>query len=278
MKKLIYLLIIFTFFELPFSAKCQDFIRVGLGLGLNKKQLIQNFSFDFNRTKKIEEGEDRFLLYNVNDIYILPNADINIGEGISTSENNITFQMNSGKAFMGNPTKHGLTTSVWNEAIEFNPSYNSDKSFDEKLIYGQFKLIATHKIQKNDGIEENPNIVHVFFASPSLFLNLGYRNSKTFSMDKLYSTAGLALDLKARFRNLDSIPYDDWIVKLNFSYSYLISELSELTTDKYAGLLKLSVSKRITDRIYIGINYLYGNDNPFYEYVHSADLSFKIKY
>jgi hypothetical protein len=278
MKKLMYFIVIFSFLEIPFSANCQDFIRVGLGLDFNKNQLIQNFSLDFNRTKKIEEREGRFLLYDVNDFYILPNADLNIGEGISSSENNIAFQLNSGKAFYGNKVQQDLNTSVWNEAIEFNPSYNSDKSFDEKLVYGQLKFIATHIIQRSNGIEEHPNLVHVFFASPSLLFNLGYRNSKTFSMDKLYSTAGLALDLKARFKTLDTIADDDLVIKLNIGYSYIISDLSELTSDKYAGLLKFSINKRISDKIYIGINYVYGNDNPYYEYVHSADLSFKIKY
>lgn len=256
----------------------QDFIRIGVAHDFQKNKIVQTFSFDFNRTEKIDEKKGRFLLFNKNNFYILPTSDVNLGEGVTSSENNILFQVNMGKAFYGDiwKSKNNLTTSAWNKAIEFNPSYNSDKLFSEKLTYGQLKFLLNLISQKHKDASVNTYIKTVHSVAMGLFTNLGYRYSKTYDTDKLYSTVGILLDYKTRL--LNSKNDENWVFKLSGNYYYIASDVSQLTSDKFGGIIKSSIDRLILKNTFIGLSFKYGNDNPNYKYVHTLELSAKIKY
>lgn len=274
--KLIFILSLLLIFVLNVNG--QDFIRIGAAHDFNKNKVVETFSFDFNRTEKIDEKTARFLLFDKNNFYILPTSDVNIGDGVTSSENNVMVQINMGKAFYGNLTqsKDKLTTTAWNKAIEFNPSYNSDKQFTEKLAYGQLKLILNWLSQTHYNKTEVTSVKSVYSIAPGLFTNLGYRFSKSLSTDSLYSTVGAFLDCKARL--LNSQKEETWIFKLYCNYYYMISDMAQLTNDKFAGIFKSSIDRLVLTNTYLGISYKYGNDNPNYKYVHVLELSAKIKY
>lgn len=263
-----------------FSTKSysQDFIRLGVAHDFQKTKVVQTFSFDFNRTENIKEKSGRFLLFNKNNFYILPTSDVNIGDGITSSENNILFQANIGKAFYGDIKKSEdkLTTNQWNKAIEFNPSYNSDKLFSEKLTFGQVKLLLNFISSKHNGATEPIFIKRVHSLASGVFSNIGYRYSKTYETDKLYSTVGLLLDYKTRI--LNSKNDETWIFKLSGNYYYIASDVKELTTDNFGGIIKTSIDRLALKNTYVGLSHKYGNDNPNYKYVHTLELSIKIKY
>ncbi|WP_264523291.1 hypothetical protein [Flavobacterium sp. N502536] len=256
----------------------QDFIRIGAAHDFQKNKVVQTFSFDFNRTEKIDEKKGRYLLFDHNNFYILPSSDVNIGDGVTSSENNILFQINMGKAFYGEKwkSKDNLRTSAWNKAIEFNPSYNSDKLFQEKLIFGQLKLLVNLISQKHKDATENTYIQSVHSIALGGFTNLGYRYSKTYDTDDLYSTAGILIDYKTRI--LNSKNEDTWVFKVTGNYYYIVSDVQQLTTDNFAGLIKSSIDRQIFKNTFVGLSYKYGNDNPNYKYIHTLELSAKIKY
>ncbi|RXM52937.1 hypothetical protein [Chryseobacterium sp. CH25] len=274
--------IIFSFFVLPIILTNkifgQDFIRVGAAHDFQKNKIVQTFSFDFNRTEKIDEKKGRFLLFNHDNFYILPTSDVNIGDGVTSSENNILVQINMGKAFYGEKwkSKDNLRTSAWNKAIEFNPSYNSDKLFQEKLVFGQLKLLANLISQKHKDATENTYVQSVHSIAFGGFSNLGYRHSKINDTGALYSTAGLLIDYKTRILNAQN--EETWIFKVAGNYYYIASDVQQLTTDNFAGLIKSSVDRQLFKNTYIGLSHKYGNDNPGYKYVHTLELSAKIKY
>ena len=108
------------------------------------------------------------------------------------------------------------------------------------------------------------------------FSNLGYRYSKTYGTDDFYSTAGLLIDYKTRI--LNSKNEDTWVFKVTGNYYYIVSDVQQLTTDNFAGLIKSSIDRQIFKNTYIGLSHKYGNDNPNYKYVHTLELSAKIKY
>jgi hypothetical protein len=256
----------------------QDFFRIGAAHDFQKNKIVQTFSFDFNRTEKIDEKKGRFLLFDHNNLYILPSSDVNLGDGITSSENNILFQINMGKAFYGEKwkSKDNLRTSAWNKAIEFNPSYNSDKLFQEKLAFGQLKLLINLISQKHKDATEKTYIRSVHSIALGGFSNLGYRYSNTNKTDALYSTAGILIDYKTRI--LNSKNEDTWVFKVTGNYYYIVSDVQQLTTDNFAGLIKSSIDRQIFKNTFIGLSHKYGNDNPNYKYVHTLELSAKIKY
>ncbi len=256
----------------------QDFIRIGAAHDFQKNKVVQTFSFDFNRTEKIDEKKGRYLLFDKNDFYILPTSDVNIGDGITSSENNILFQLNMGKAFYGAKRKStdNLTTFVWNKAIEFNPSYNSDKLFNEKLSYGQLKFLLNFISARHKVAIEPIYVKTEHSIAMGLFTNLGYRNSKTYGADNLYSTFGVLLDYKTRL--LNSKNEENWVFKVTGNYYYIASDVNQITTDKFGGIIKSSIDRLIFKNIYAGLLYKYGNDNPNYKYVNTLELSVKIKY
>jgi hypothetical protein len=259
----------------------QDLIRISVGAtyDIQKNGVVQNFSFDFNRTEIIDEKRGGFLYFGRNNFYILPTSDINIGDGVSVSENNILFQVNMGEACYGKIRKSTdkLRTSIWNKAIEFNPSYNSDKLFQEKLAFGQLKLLVNLISQKHKDTTENRLCIQsVHSIALGGFSNIGYRYSKINDADALYSTAGVLLDYKTRV--LNSKKENTWIFRLTGNYYYIISDVRQLTNDNFAGLLKASIDRQIYKKTFIGLSYKYGNDNPIYKYIHTLELSAKITY
>ena len=275
-QKLICILILMVFYtQCTFG---QDFIRIGAAHDFQKNKVVQTFSFDFNRTEKIDEKKGRFLLFDKNDFYILPTSDVNIGDGVTSSENNILFQLNMGKVFYGTKWKSedNLTTSVWNKAIEFNPSYNSDKLFNEKLIYSQLKFLLNFISARHNGAIEPIHVKTEHSIATGLFTNLGYRYSKTYDTDNLYSTFGILLDYKTRL--LNSKNEENWVFKVTGNYYYIESDVSQLTTDKFGGIVKSSMDRLVFKNTYVGLSHKYGNDNPNYKYVHTLELSAKIKY
>lgn len=256
----------------------QDFIRLGVAHDFQKSKVVQTLSFDFNRTENIKEKAGRFLLYNKNNLYILPTSDVNIGDGITSSENNILFQANIGKAFFGelHKSEDKLTTNQWNKAIEINPSYNSDKLFLEKLSFGQVKFLLNFISSKHNGAIEPIFVKRVHSFATGIFSNIGYRYSKTYDTDNFYSTIGLLLDYKTRL--LNSKNDETWVYKVSGNYYYIASDVKELTNDNFGGIIKSSVDRLALKNTYIGLSHKYGNDNPNYKYVHTFELSVKIKY
>jgi hypothetical protein len=271
-------LILILFFISHFRLYSQDIIRIGAAHDFQKDKVVQTFSLDLNRTEKIDEKTGRFIIFSTNNFYILPTTDINVGDGVTSSENNILFQINMGKAFYGEKwkSKDNLSTSVWNKAIEFNPSYNSDKLFAEKLYYGQIKLLLNFLRQSFNARTDDGYIKTIHCLGMGVFSNIGYRNSNTYSANDLYSTLGFLIDYKTRL--LNSKKKESWLFKISGDYYYIVSDVNELTSSKFGGIVKCSVDKLLFNSIYCGISYKYGNDNPNYKYVHTIDLSAKIKY
>lgn len=270
--KFIYIFVLTIFLKQNICG--QDFVRMGIAFDFKEKYIVQAFSFDFNRTEKISEKSTGTFFLAKNDFYILPTSDINIGEGITISENNILLQVDMGKAFYGLKRKSmdNLSTFVWNKAIEFNPSYNSDRYFKEMLTYGQLKFLLnfiTSRHDKEIDFLKNENVFAI-----GLFSNIGYRFSKTYNTDDLYSTFGILLNYKTRLVNLQKD--DNIIFILTGNYYYINSDVSLLTTEKFAGIVKSSIDKLIYQNTYLGLSYKFGNDNPYYQYIHSLELSAKI--
>ena len=129
------------------TGNSQDMFRIGVGLSLkDSTAFVNTFSFDFNRTESVKEKSGKSLLYDSTGIYLTPSVDVNLGEGTKTSENNVLAQISLGKAYLGKLKNEGLKQRQFNKAIEFSPSFNADKSFEEILYYGQFsyKLNLTY--------------------------------------------------------------------------------------------------------------------------------------
>lgn len=275
-QKLICIIVLIVFYSQRIFG--QDFIRIGAAHDFHKNKVVQTFSFDFNRTEKVEEKKGRFLLFDKNDFYILPTSDVNLGDGVTSSENNILFQLVMGKAFYGTTwnSKDNLTTNVWNKAIEINPSYNSDKLFSEKLSYVQLKFLLNFISARHNGPIEPIYVKTEHSIATGLFTNLGYRYSKTYNTDNLYSTFGFLLDYKIRL--LNSKNEENWVLKVTGNYYYIASDVSQLTSDNFGGIIKSSIDRLVFKNTYFGLSHKYGNDNPNYKYVHTLELSAKIKY
>jgi hypothetical protein len=262
---------------------CQDFINIGATHDFNKSSLFETFSMDFNRTESVSEKPGKALLYTRTDIYIIPTSSVNIGDGTTSSANNILAQIVAGKVFPGRRITNNLTFSNWDHAVEINPSFNSDKNFVEKLGYGQLKFLTSYKslIRTSSDTSTHPYDKSVLALSFGVFTNLGDRFSKTYNTEHAYITAGLLFDLTYSLLNKknDKEPaYENWIFKLAGNYYYIASEVEKLTSDKYAGSLNVSINKRFYKSIYLGLTYKYGTDNPTYVLINTLELSFKVKY
>lgn len=278
MKKLFYLITITLLVINSNKLIAQDFIRIGVAHDFKKSKIVQTFSFDLNRTEKIDEKVGSYLTFSHDNFYILPSIDFNVGDGVSSSENNILVQLNIGKAYYGklNKSDDNIKTSVWNKSIEFNPSYNSDKLFNEKLSFGQLKFLFNYISSKHNIENENIFVEKSASFSLGLFSNIGGRFSKTFDKTNLYSTVGVLLDFKARI--LDSTNTEKWIYKLTGNYYQIVSDIDEIAIDNYGGVIKTSIDKLFYKKYYLSISYKYGNDNPTYNYFNTLELSVKIKY
>jgi hypothetical protein len=220
-------------------------------------------------------------LYNSKGYYLTPTSNVNIGDGVSASENNILFQFYAGKAFFGklHKSKNNLVTSACNKAIEINPTLISDKNFDEKLAFAQFKFIVNFISSESKDATSETYIKSAFSLTPGLFANLGYRNSDTYNSGHAYSTMGFLLDLKYRLLNKSGNDiYDNWIFNLSGNYYYIAAEVRQLVSDNYAGFLKASIDKQFFKSLYLGLLYKYNTDNPTYSIVHTVEFSLKVKY
>jgi hypothetical protein len=257
----------------------QDFLRIGAAHDFQKNKIVQTFSLDFNRTEKIDEKKGRYLLVSSADYYLLPTSDINLGDGVTSSENNVLAQLNAGKAFLGTISrspKNSLVGNVWNKAIEFNPSYNSDRDFREKLTYGQLKFLLNFVSQRHNSATEPIFVQAVHSFAVGAFGNEGYRFSKTYDTGNFYSTAGVLLDYKSRLLNAKN--EENWVFKVTGNYYCILSEVDQLTSDNFGGLIKSSIDRRVVKTAYLGVMHKYGNDNPNYAYVNTLEFSLKIKY
>jgi hypothetical protein len=278
MKKYLGLCSLLILSSTTFNGFGQDFIRIGAAHVFQNNKIVQTFSFDFNRTERIDEKKGRFLFVDRNNFYVLPTTDINLGDGIKSSENNVSLQLNMGKAFYGDKIKSTdrLRTSVWNKAIEFNPSYSSDKLFQEKLAYGQVKFLINLISQKHIETTEDVFIGSVHSIAMGIVTNLGYRYSKTYETEAFYSTAGVLFEYMTRILNKNN--QDIWIFRITGNYYSILSDVDQITTDSYAGLIKSSIDRLVFKNTFVSISHTYGNDNPGYNYVHTLELSARIKY
>ena len=277
-----YILLI-AIFAICNTNKClsQDFIRIGLAHDFKKNNLLQTFSFDFNRTEKVDEKVGKNILYNKKGFYLTPTSSVNVGDGTTSSENNILFQFFAGKSFFGklHKSNNNLTTSVWNKAIELNPSFTSDKNFNEKLGYLQIKLLANFFSATDKDATINTFKKNALSFSLGAFSNIGYRHSKNYNLGHQYITTGILSDFKYRILNKkENEIYDDWILGIKGNYYFVASELSQITLDKFAGSVKCSVDKRFYKSLYLGLLYKYNTDNPTYSIVHTLEISLKVKY
>ncbi len=273
---------------IPNLVHSQDFIRIGAAHDFQKKSIVQTFSFDLNRTEKADEKKDRAFLFNAQGVYIAPAVDLNVGNGVTSSENNVLTQVNIGKVFFGKPgrSKDALTISTKNKSFEVNPSYNSDKLFNEQLLYGQIKPFVFNFISQSfSGTDPAASYLKsVNSVAVGVFSNVGYRYSRTYAGEKFYATTGILLDYGTRL--LTSKALDNWVFKVNGNCYYIASDIEELIPNDFAGVVKASIDKLVPlageagflSNLYVGITYKYGNDNPSYNLVHTLELSTKIKY
>ncbi|MCE1163945.1 MAG: hypothetical protein LWX07_00925 [Bacteroidetes bacterium] len=269
------------FLVMPGFLYSQDFIRVGLSHDFKKKTAIETFSLDLNMTEKEDAAPVKYFLFNSKGFYLLPSSSVNLGDGITSSENNVMAQIKAGKMFFGSPF-HAFSRNnsfVLNESIELNPSYNSDKNFEEKTAYAQIKIPVTLIGSVSNGNPDNPGIVEAFVVSFGPFTNIGYRWSRELDINKLYSTAGLFLDFRQRnMTEIDCAEVDDLSFRVCGNIYYIASDIYDLNKDRYAGFLKASVIKRILKKTYLGLCYKYGNDNPLYTTINTLELSFAVNY
>ncbi|MGI4734232.1 MAG: hypothetical protein ACRYG7_03545 [Janthinobacterium lividum] len=187
----------------------KDFVRIGVGGNFREDRLVQTISFDLNRTEKVDEKASRFVLFNRQGYYLTPNFDVNLGDGLTSAENNISVQINFGKLKFGTPKprNNNLNSKVLNTAWEINPSTTADKNFDQRLYYGQFKYIV-NLIDNKYVTKPDKKFFYKKGVSVSLapVLNAGYRRYKVedngesrFNREE-YLTAGLVHEMKMRWR------------------------------------------------------------------------------
>lgn len=276
MKKHIVLLLLLLPALMVQKLHAQDLIRIGLGGDFKKSNFIQTLSFDLNRTEQVDEKKGRFFVFDDKGYYLLPTVDVNIGEKPTSSENNILLQLTAGKMFSGKkrPNAAKKVLLIWNKSIELNPSYNADKNFIEKLGYAQVKFMLNPIWSKFYPSDKFKNESSLAFG---LFSNNGFRHSATYSKNSAYSTGGVIVSFKERFRN-DRQTEDNVVLALSGNYYRIFSELDELTNDNYAGALKASIDKLLCKKFYIGLIYKYGSDNPTYTCISTIELALKIKY
>lgn len=269
-------LVAFLFVQLGYS---QDFMRLGIAHDFDNDKVVQTFTFDLNRTEDIKEKSGKYLIYLGSNVFVCPTIDINIGDGIKTSDNNVLFQVNVVRKWFGTPnavldaaTQISRVTAV-NQAFEFVPSFNADKTFAEKMGYAQLKYTWNFLASRAQTVPA-PAVLSDRLLSFGLAANTGYRFSKTYDEEKLYATAGVILEYKYQLLKT-KIPNMNF--KLSANYYYLISELEALTNDDFAGSLKASIDKKLYNTVFLELSYKYGNNNPTYSYVNVVELSAKLR-
>lgn len=281
-----YSFMILTFLATFVNCKAQDAIRIGGTHNFRSGDIVSTFSFDLNRTEKVDEKNGKYWLYNKNNFYILPASSIDIGEGTTSANNNILTQAIIGRAFfwkkylVPGTYVHRYFYTAW----EVSPTLNADKEFDEKLVYFQGKYLFnwgswTQSFTRPDNTNAVTTGDFSFSIGPSG--NFGYRHSKSYQKDHRYVSYGGFLQIQKRILAVDPVKnksIESWSFSFAGNYSYLASELSEITTDNCVGILSASINRAIRDNLAIGVSYKYGNDNPKYMYVNLLELSLKLTY
>ncbi|GAA5020312.1 hypothetical protein GCM10011506_05110 [Marivirga lumbricoides] len=280
MKKTLFIIVLFTL--IGKSGFSQDMFRFGVGTSLkDSTSFIQTISFDFNRTESVKEKSGKSLLYNKNGIYLTPSSDVNLGEGTTSSENNVTFQFSLGKVFLGELKNENLKQHQFNQGLELSPSFTADKSFKEYLYYGQISYQLNWIGSKfTDSDPEKDYVKKGFLFAISPFVNLGQRTSKSLNANNFYSVAGLILETKYRLLTKDKKdkPIENRVFKLSGDLFAILSENDSIYDNHLAGKLKCSTDKRISKKLFWNISYKIGNDGPIYKDFHALETGLKLKY
>ncbi|MEX0315164.1 MAG: hypothetical protein AB3N18_13380 [Allomuricauda sp.] len=259
----------------------QDFFRVGTGFSFkDSTEFVQTFNFDFNRTENIKEKAGKSLFRSRRGYYLTPTSDVNFGEGTTSSENNVLATLAFGKLNLGDLTNRNLIQSQYNQALEFSLSYNSDKNFDESLLFMRTSYIFSFlksEFTGSDPVKDYVRYGSSFSISP--FLNLGNRFSDS-RTNSFYSVIGSQLDFKFRFlkKNKDNDPEENWIVKFSVRGYYLLAEDDELFNRNFSGKFFGSIDKKLIDKIMMTLSYKIGNDSPVYNDFNVLELGLKVKY
>ena len=280
----------------------QDFIRVGgaFGLGEESNDIVQSITFDLNRTKaKRETDQNIYFLYTPKHYYILPVIDINLGENIKVSENNIKSAFRFGKNFCINKNKNTYYF------INLEPTYNSDKDFSEKLYYANinagfkfYKDNETEKVVNLNGSDEKFIIRENELSLTMGILNkIGERDSKTYNKRNQYLLTGgfleftftfnknnlkelieTAKNTKQKFTRSDLKQYANWTIIIKPRLLSIIGDLEEVTNNNSTGFIDTSIEKYINKNISFSLNYKFGNDQPKYDEVNVLEFGFKYKF
>jgi hypothetical protein len=256
----------------------QNFLKVAGGFSFSKeKKFVQSFAFDLNRTEEVKEKQaSHYFLYTNDGFYIIPTVDVNIGETVTASENNIVTQVNFGKKIYDG--KLDGKKQYWRLYLEGSPVYNADKDFDERKYYLQVKMIGSSIFKSRN--DDKDFFDRVFSININPLLNIGTRNSKTYAANHTYSAAGLNTEFKLRINTIDSAQKisERWTIKLTANGYRLLSEIDALYSKDYYGQLTGSVDYAINAKFGISISYKYGNDNAKYTTANVLEAGFKIKY
>ncbi|MEJ2627270.1 MAG: hypothetical protein P8078_01745 [bacterium] len=278
------MLVIMLFLSYHSQVNSQDMFRLGLGFSfVNSTDFVHSFSFDFNRTENIKEKIGKGLYYGDNNIYLIPSADVNLGQGTSSAENNVNLQISLGKSIFGKLSNSGLKQRQFNRAFEVAPSYTSDKNFMERLYYGQisykFNFIAS-RFSGND--PQRDYVISGDLIAVSPFTNIGTRRSDNFDKTAFYITSGFKFE--AQFRRLIQIQgkntekreVENLVFKISALLYVILSDINAIYNENLAGKIVVSVDKRIYNKLAGNLSYKFGNNGPTYKKYHLADFGIKI--
>jgi len=263
------------------TSQAQNFIKTDLALSfLGNKKLVQTFDFNLNRTDEVQNNSSGVYFLYTHKYYIVPTVDANIGESVSAANNNIVTQVTFGKVLGDVKRKSGMDIANTRFSAEISPTYNSDKTFAEKLYYAQFKFIYNPIFDHFGGPADNPELQREISIAIDPIFNLGTHDSKIYQTEQGYSAAGLNTSFLLRYIDKDKkgAIHDDWVFKVSADGYRLFSEIRALYAKDYYGQLVLSVDKWVTSKISLSLAYKYGNENAKYSSVNTLTFGFKYKY
>jgi hypothetical protein len=278
-----YLRMLTTAVALLAASNCvaQNFIKTDLAFSFDdSKKLVQTFDFNLNRTDEVQNKNGGvYFLYTPARFYIIPTVDANIGQSVSTANNNVVTQIDFGKVLGNWKCKNGNDLRFFRLAAQISPVYNSDKTFTEKLYYGQAKLLMNWVWDGFGGTAEKSQIDREISIAVDPVLNAGIHDSKNFGVNEGYSALGLNTSLTWSFFKFNGdMQYADWAIKFSGDYYDLSSEIKALYNKNYYGQVSGEVDKSITPKIALSLAYKYGNENATYSTVNTLQLGFKYKY
>jgi hypothetical protein len=258
----------------------QNYVKTDLAFSfLGSKKLVQTFDFNLNRTDEVtnKDGGINFFYSPVTNYYITPTVSANIGESITTANNNIVAQVAFGKDIAINKEKG---KSFFRISAEISPTYNSDKTFTEKLYYAQIRLILNPIWDKFTGTAASSLLRREFSIAVNPVVNIGSHDSKTYGVRAAYNTAGLNTSFILRYNSLDKkgAVYEDWVFKLTGNGYRLFSEIKALYAKDYYGQLTASIDKALNSKCALSAGYKYGNESAKYDNVNGLTFGFKYKY